>query len=946
MLFNYKFKDIILGYYVIYAIDENDNLYGAGLSDYGALSIEGHNGYELRTLTPSLVNKTEVKQIISPIDGENTLILKNDGTVYCYGKYDYLETIDNIKDDIIINEQLNIYNVKKIATYCNNYLFLKNDDTLWGCGENNNGQLGLGHLDRVYSFTQVPNMNNIKDMHVGNCHAIILKNDGTLWGTGLKDRVGLGPSDWNDYATSFAQLTDSNGNIITNVDKIIGAAFATIVIKTTGEILAVGPGNFGDYGTSTFYDYFTQIGTMSSLNVKEIIPSFRAYFILKNDGTVWASGANYGKKFGVGDSVSNYYKFTQIATDVKKVYTSTYGTILVKTNGDLYGAGYIEDGRLLGYREEDVSNATTFKYLNLNMDNDNIEDIIMNPYHTFLIKKNEDIIYTCGSNNDYKTGLIMTTPNPNFIFITDNVKAIKYNNADLEQLAVLKNDGTLLVSGFNSYGQLGFGHKNVVYKLTKLADDVKDFWISEFNTLFLKNDDSLWSCGDNIGGCAGIPTAGTLYTPTKIMDNANIKKLYPSLYYTESTRLLKNDGTAWSCGDNYTGALGLDHNNLQYGFKQMTVTDIKDMVCSQDRTFAIKNDNTLWACGRSWGDEGNALGLGSTIEANAFTQVPNIDNVKKVIANNDTTLVIKNDGTIWGCGENDDGELTFDSSTNPTEFTQLNITKNVKDIITSDPSEYTYNYIFVCDDGLYFTGWNTIGFLRDKSTLYQNFFELTLIDGSENIDISKIKKIEILYEKMAVLMEDGSTYFCGDCTYYNGGFQLNLIGNMVKRIYGFEKHKENQDSNNQYYITINGTTHLVTNTEFNDSFEMITTHDNKIFVRGSNDNGQLGMPGVEDINNYTELNIPNINIKNNTCGDTHSLLLDEQNILYGTGSNKHGQLLNLPDGINEFTQLETDVKYARATKNLTIIKKNNIIYVAGETIGNEFVPYTDFNHNK
>jgi hypothetical protein len=252
----------------------------------------------------------------------------------------------------------------------------------------------------------------------------------------------------------------------------------------------------------------------------------------------------------------------------------------------------------------------------------------------------------------------------------------------------------------------------------------------------------------------------------------------------------------------------------------------------------------------------------------------------------------------------------------------------------------------VCDDGLYFTGWNSVGFLKDKSTLYQNFFELTLIDGSENIDISKIKKIELLYDKVAVLMEDGSTYFCGDCTYYNGGFQLNLIGNMVKRIYGFEKHKENQDSNNQYYITINGVTHLVTNTEFNDNFEMITTHDNKIFVRGSNDNGQLGIPDVENVNNYTELNIPDINIKNNTCGDTHSLLLDEQNILYGTGSNKHGQLLNLPDGINEFTQLETNVKYAKATKNLTIIKKNNIIYVAGETIGNEFVPYTDFNHNK
>ena len=44
-------------------------------------------------------------------------------------------------------------------------LILENDGTLWGCGDNNHGQLGLGDYTNRYTFTQVTtNANNIKSL--------------------------------------------------------------------------------------------------------------------------------------------------------------------------------------------------------------------------------------------------------------------------------------------------------------------------------------------------------------------------------------------------------------------------------------------------------------------------------------------------------------------------------------------------------------------------------------------------------------------------------------------------------------------------------------------------------------------------------------------------------------------------------------------------------------
>ena len=77
--------------------------------------------------------------------------------------------------------------------FTNYSLILKNDGTLWGCGRNNYGQLGLGDNTNRTTFTEIiTNADDIKLVYCGGNHTLILKNDGTLWGCGCNTFGQLG----------------------------------------------------------------------------------------------------------------------------------------------------------------------------------------------------------------------------------------------------------------------------------------------------------------------------------------------------------------------------------------------------------------------------------------------------------------------------------------------------------------------------------------------------------------------------------------------------------------------------------------------------------------------------------------------------------------------------------------------------------------------------------
>ena len=343
-------------------------------------------------------------------------------------------------------------------------------------------------------------------------------------------------------------------------------------------------------------------------------------FIIKNDNTLWGCGRNYYGRLGLGKDNADKTVFTQSITNT-----------------------------------------------------DNIKSAYCGQAHT-LILKNDNTLWGCGYNGEGELGLGDTTNRYIFTQITNDVKSV-YCGGDSNTL-ILKNDGTLWGCGDNEYGQLGLGdtkNRTIFTQITTNADNVKSIYCGNGHTIILKNDGTLWGCGTNGSSQLGLGDTKSRTIFTQITTNTDdIKSIYCGASHTI---ILKNNGTLWACGNNQYGQLGLGDatNRKTFTLIGINTNNIKSVYCGNSYTLILKNDSTLWGCGAN---SNGQLGLGNTNSRKEFTQITN--GVKSVYCGDCHTLILKNDDTLWGCGLNQYGQLGLGDTTNRTTFTKL--TTNVNDI--------------------------------------------------------------------------------------------------------------------------------------------------------------------------------------------------------------------------------------------------------------------------
>ena len=292
---------------------------------------------------------------------------------------------------------------------------------------------------------------------------------------------------------------------------------------------------------------------------------------------------------------------------------------------------------------------------------------------------------------------------------------------------ILKNDSTLWGCGRNDHGELGLGGKNNRNALTKIttnANDVKSIYCGYNHTIILKNDGMLFGCGLNSYGQLGLGDTDNRSTFTIIgINSGNIKEIYLG---GEHTIILKNDGTLWGCGRNIEGQLCLGDTTYRSTFKQITTNanNIKSIYCGYYYILIVKNDDTLWGCGDN---RFGQLDLGDTKDRTTFTQsAVNIHDMKSIYCGSSYVLMLKSDYTLWGCGWNERGSLGLGDITNKKSFTQ--ITTNADNIKGFANDYNTLSTIKIYDSKIGYT-----------ETIDTNNFR--------NIPVDKFEKIKVLYTK-------------------------------------------------------------------------------------------------------------------------------------------------------------------------------------------------------
>jgi alpha-tubulin suppressor-like RCC1 family protein len=247
---------------------------------------------------------------------------------------------------------------------------------------------------------------------------------------------------------------------------------------------------------------------------------------------------------------------------------------------------------------------------------------------------------------------------------------------------VLLEDGSLWGWGANNLSQLGIGwaaEQATPVKVKGLDTRfIVDFVLGGDHCLALDSEGVLWAWGHNSDGQLGDGTTLDRDMPGRVMgmDGRNIIALAAG--YASSAVAL-SDGSVFAWGDNAKGQLGdgtTTDRKLPVPIdalagKKIQALSLGGCGLGGGHSLALSSDGRLWA----WGDNAyGQLGIGSTTASTSPMPVtlPAGTKVRKIAAGGFHSLALMTNGSVWGWGRGNNGQLGTGSSTNKNSPTLMN----------------------------------------------------------------------------------------------------------------------------------------------------------------------------------------------------------------------------------------------------------------------------------
>jgi alpha-tubulin suppressor-like RCC1 family protein len=379
----------------------------------------------------------------------------------------------------------------------------------------------------------------------------------TLWLDNQIQKGKIKKVEWLEY-DKVRVWTDNNQSTAKGI--ILGP----LPPKEEVEIWATGPNwdyelGIGetDYHTDPDNFEYDQIYFITDDNVKEIIPGTYQSLMIKEDGSLWGAGYNPNQFLGTEDESLRveYWSLIDIGPWKQISHKSLSSTAGIKENGTLWTWGWggtsydppLYSASLLGHG--DVQNRT--------------------------------VATQVGTDTDWK-----------FVHLGNDI------------LAVIKEDGTLWVCGWNGYYQLGLGHTDNQTTLQQVGTDTDWEWIGSNvrgATFALKEDGTLWSWGtDTQYGTLGLGATTQVFVPTQIGSDSDWESVISDGF---SVSALKENGTLWTWGYSNYGYSGHDGVPHPLTVPTQLGTDTWKKISTHhhlESTAGLKTDGTAWGWGGNW----------------------------------------------------------------------------------------------------------------------------------------------------------------------------------------------------------------------------------------------------------------------------------------------------------------------------------------------------------
>ncbi|MCB9190819.1 MAG: T9SS type A sorting domain-containing protein [Flavobacteriales bacterium] len=334
--------------------------------------------------------------------------------------------------------------------------------------------------------------------------------------------------------------------------------------------------------------------------------------------------------------------------------------------------------------------------------------------HSVYICPNGSAV-SVGRNQAGQLGWGQLIPQTNETVDVQNLTGIAAVSANDEHTLFLMDDGTVYACGRNWDGRLGLGSysgTNVPLQISTLSDVVA-VSAGRFHSLFLKSDGTVWAAGDNQYGALGDGSNTTRNVPVQVNNLTGVTAIAAGAYFS---LFLMPNGDVYGCGYNDDGQLGTQNYNNSNEPVAMVVSSVSKIAAGYAHSLMLKTDGTVWSCGRN--DLGQLALGGNGGSVTPTVLQTGLGQVSAIAGGYAHSLFLRTDGTVWAAGDDTYGQLGDDANFVGNGFPQqVSGLTEIAEIAAGDNHS-----VFKKSDGTYFgCGSNELGQLANGTNGGGNF---------------------------------------------------------------------------------------------------------------------------------------------------------------------------------------------------------------------------------
>ena len=307
-----KINQISCGGYFTVCVDCEGFIWSFGENDFGQLGTGNKTNFNVPQKLQNIPSVVSVS-----CGSRHTLMITNDDNLWSWGRnhLGQLCHLDN-EENRSKPQQTSFLNISKISAGYDHSLFQNNKGEIFACGYNAYGQCGLGHFN-VIQITPSLILNlppNIVHFVCGFQHSLFLDSEGNVFSVGNNEEGQLG----------LGHNTDQNElKKIPNIPpiKIISCVNASsYLIDFEGNLWTFGFNNNGQlgHGDKTNINTPKKINTLKDIQQISYGCSGLHFFAKNSQNQIFVTGNNPYGQLGTGDTES---------ISILKEINSQYSTI-------------------------------------------------------------------------------------------------------------------------------------------------------------------------------------------------------------------------------------------------------------------------------------------------------------------------------------------------------------------------------------------------------------------------------------------------------------------------------------------------------------------------------------------------------------------------------------------------------------------------------------------